>query len=49
MSKAHPVLRNQRAERVKHVARHVGIGILINSQASRRVLHVEHNHTFALA
>ena len=36
MAKVHAVLRNQSAEGVQHVARHIWIGILVNGQASRR-------------
>ena len=48
VTKTHPVLRNQRAERVKHVARHIRIGVLVDSEAGGRVLHVEYNHAFTL-
>ena len=49
MTKAHAVLRNQGAERVQHVARHIGIGILVHRQTSRRVLHIEHDDALARA
>jgi len=49
MTKAHTVLRNQGAECVQHVPRHIRIGVLVDGEARGGVLHVQHNHTFASA
>ena len=47
--KAHAMLRDQGAQRMQHVTRHVRIGILIDRQPCRRVLHVKHHDTFLRA
>src|SRR5437867_845679 len=38
VTKAHPMLRNQSAESVQHIPRHIRIGILIYGQAGGGVL-----------
>jgi predicted molibdopterin-dependent oxidoreductase YjgC len=48
VAEAHAVLRNQRAQSVKHVSRHVGVGVLVDCEARGGVLYIEHNHTFPL-
>src|SRR5438876_1256754 len=47
--KAHAMLRNQSAEDVQHIPRHVRLGILVYRETGGGVLHVEHNDTFLLA
>lgn len=44
--KPHPVLRYQRAQRVKHVARHVRIGVFVDCQPCGGVLDVKDDDTF---
>ena len=46
VTKTHSVLGNQRAQGMQQVARHIRIGILVNCQTRRRVLHIEHDHAF---
>ena len=49
MMKTHPVLRNQSSERVQHVARHVGIGILVHCQTGGRMLDIKDHNALARA
>ena len=46
VAKAHAVLRNQRAQRVQHVARHVGIGVFVDRETGGGVLDVEDDDAF---
>ena len=46
VAKAHAVLRNQRAERVQHVARHVGVGVFVDGESGGGVLDVENDNAF---
>ena len=49
VTETHSMLRDQSSERVEHIARDVGIGVLVDRETGGRVLNVQHNHAFALA
>src|SRR6266516_5174640 len=49
VTKVHTMLRNQSAQSVQHIPRHIWIGILVYGQAGGCMLHIEHNNTLLLA